>query len=183
MSDNELEFYKVHETFRPKMNRYLTHLVGEHEAEDLTQEVFVKVSQALKNFRGESKLSTWLYRIATNTAIDKMRMSSFRQDAWMSSLNDSNEIADGDVWIEKETPSIEYQLLRKERYQCFQDFVKNLPPNYRTVVILSELEELTNSEIAEILDLSIDTVKIRLHRGRARLLQELKTHCKAEDWL
>ncbi len=68
-------------------------------------------------------------------------------------------------------------------YQCFVDFVKNLRVNYRTVVVLSELEQLTNNEIAEILGLSLDTVKIRLHRGRARLLKELKTHCEAEDWL
>jgi RNA polymerase sigma-70 factor (ECF subfamily) len=51
------------------------------------------------------------------------------------------------------------------------------------VVVLSELEQLPNSEIAEILGLSLDVVKIRLHRGRSRLLDELKTHCKAEDWL
>ena len=57
MSDDELEFQRIHETFRPKIHRYLTHLVGEHEAEDLTQEVFVKVSRALKTFRGESQLS------------------------------------------------------------------------------------------------------------------------------
>ena len=51
MSDDELEFQKIHEAFRPKIHRYLTHLVGEHEAEDLTQEVFVKVSRALETFR------------------------------------------------------------------------------------------------------------------------------------
>ena len=66
MSNDEIEFQKVHDTFRLKIYRYLSRLVGEHEAEDLTQEVFLKVSQALGNFRGESKLSTWIYRIATN---------------------------------------------------------------------------------------------------------------------
>ena len=183
MSYDGLEFQKIDETFRPKIHRYLTRLVGEYEAEDLTQEVFVRVSQALKTFRGESQLSTWIYRIATNAAIDKMRMSSFRQDTWTSSLDDSNETEDGVVWTDEETPSLEYQLLRKERYQCFQDFVENLPPNYRTVVVLSELEELTNNEIAEILGLSLGTVKIRLHRGRTKLLQELRAYCKPEDWL
>jgi len=55
--------------------------------------------------------------------------------------------------------------------------------NYQTVFVLSELGELTNSEIAETLGLSLDVVKIRLHRGRAKLLRELRTHCKAEEWL
>lgn len=183
MSYDSLEFQKIDEAFRPKIHRYLTRLVGEYEAEDLTQEVFVRASQALKTFRGESQLSTWIYRIATNAAIDKMRMSSFRQDAWTSSLNDSNETEDGVVWTDEEAPPLEYQLMRKERYQCFQDFVENLPPNYRTVVVLSELEELTNNEIAEILGLSLGVVKIRLHRGRTKLLQELRAYCKPEDWL
>jgi RNA polymerase sigma-70 factor, ECF subfamily len=183
MSDDELEFQKIHEAFRPKIHRYLTRLVGEHEAEDLTQEVFVKVSQALETFRGESQLSTWIYRIATNTAIDKMRAPSFQQDAQKDSLDDTDEIEDKETWIKDETPTPEQQLMQKDMYECFGNFVGNLPANYRTVVVLSELGELTNPEIAKILGLSLDTVKIRLHRGRARLFQELKTHCKAEDWI
>src|SRR3990172_175806 len=183
MDVSELEFQKIYDTYHPQILRYLVRLVGEPEAEDLAQEVFVKVSQGLKTFRGESQLSTWLYRIATNAAIDKIRTASFRQDAELSGLDDSNEIEDKDVWTGDEAPSLEQQLMRKEMYECFVDFVKRLPPNYRTVVVLNELEQLPNNEIAGILGLSLEAVKIRLHRGRTRLLQELKTHCKAEDWL
>lgn len=92
MSGDELEFQRVYETFQPKIYRYLTSLVGEEEAEDLTQEVFAKVSQSLADFRGESQLSTWLYRIATNAGIDRMRTRSFRQDARTISLDDSTEL-------------------------------------------------------------------------------------------
>lgn len=183
MDVSEPDFQKIYDTYQPRILRYLGRLVGEPEAEDLAQEVFVKVSRALKTFRGESQLSTWLYRIATNAAIDKIRTVSFQQDAKLSWLDDSNETEDKDAWTGEEAPSLEQQLMRKEMYECFVDFVKRLPPNYRTVVVLSELEELTNNEIAEILGVSLDVVKIRLHRGRTRLLQELKTHCKAEDWL
>lgn len=98
-------------------------------------------------------------------------------------LDDSDETGVKDVWTGEETPSLEQQLMRKEMYECFIDYVKRLPPNYRTAVVLSELEQMPNNEIAVILGLSLDVVKIRLHRGRTRLLQELKTHCKAEDWL
>ena len=183
MDVSEPDFQTIYDTYQPRILRYLVRLIGEPEAEDLAQEVFVKVSRALTTFRGESQLSTWLYRIATNAAIDKMRTASFRQDAKLGWLDDSDETEDQDVWTGEEVPSLEQQLMRKEMYECFVDFVKRLPPNYRTVVVLSQLEELTNNEIAEILGLSLDVVKIRLHRGRARLLQELKTHCKAEDWL
>ena len=182
MNCDELDFQQIHETFRPKIHRYLTRLVGEDEAEDLTQEVFVKVSRALSTFRGESQLSTWIYRIATNTAIDKMRTTSFQQDI-PGPLDDMDEIENQEAWTEKEMPSLEQQLMQKEMYECFGDFVGNLPANYRTIVVLSELGGLTNNEIAQILGLSLDTVKIRLHRGRTRLFQELKTHCKVEDWL
>jgi RNA polymerase sigma-70 factor (ECF subfamily) len=149
----------------------------------LTQEVFVKVSQALPTFRGESQLSTWIYRIATNAAIDRTRTPFFRQAARTCSLNDSNEMEGKDLLTIAEAPSLEQRVMRRERYQCFRNFVENLPANYRTVIVLSELEELTNNEIADILGVSLDTVKIRLHRARSRLFQELRAHCKLEDWL
>jgi RNA polymerase sigma-70 factor (ECF subfamily) len=183
MIGEELEFQQIYEAFRAKIHRYLTRLVGEHEAEDLTQEVFIKVNKGLKSFRGESQLSTWIYRIATHAAIDKMRSTPFRQDTELGPLDDSNETGEKDVWTGEETPSLEQQLMRKEMVECFENYVERLPLNYRTVFVLSDLEELTNKEIAEILGLSLDAVKIRLHRGRLKLLRELRTHCKAEDWL
>jgi len=177
------EFQDIYNDFHPRILRYITSLVGEPEAEDLTQEAFVRVSRGLENFRGECKLSTWLYRIATNVVIDRMRTSSFKLDAGLIGLDDSDDIQDQAVWTKEETPTVEQSLMHKEMVQCFIDHVKNLPANYRTIVALSEVEELTNGEIAEILGLSLEVVKIRLHRGRTRLIQQLKSHCKAEDWL
>ena len=112
-----------------------------------------------------------------------MRTSSFRQEAGQVQFDEASETEGKDLWTGEERPSLEQQLLRIERKECFMEFVHRLPVKYRTVVVLSELEELKNSEITEILGLSLDVVKIRLHRGRTRLLQELKAHCKAEDWL
>ena len=183
MNAIERDFQKIYDIYLPRITRYLVRLVGELEAEDLAQEVFVKVSQALETFRGESQLSTWLYRIATHAAIDKMRTASFQQGAELIWLDDSEDLEVKDIWTGEEAPSLEQQLMKKEMYDCFVDYVKLLPPSYRTVVVLSELEQLPNNEIVEILGLSLDVVKIRLHRGRTRLLQELKVHCKAEDWL
>ena len=183
MDDREFKFQTIHDTFRPKVHCYLTRLVGELEAEDLTQDVFVQVGQALPAFRGEAQLSTWIYRIATNAAIDRTRTPSFRQATRTCSLNDSNEMENQDGLTIEEPSSLEQHAMRKERYQCFRNFVENLPAEYRTVVVLSELEELSNNEIAEILGVSLDAVKIRLHRARSRLFQELRAHCKPEDWL
>ena len=70
MIESEPDFGKIYEDFRPRILRYLTRLVGEGEAEDLAQEVFVKIDRGLKTFRGESRISTWIYRIATHAAIE-----------------------------------------------------------------------------------------------------------------
>ena len=180
----ELNFEQVHADFRPQVQRYLARMVGEQEAEDLTQEVFVKINRALGTFRGESKLSTWVYRIATNTALDRLRDPAFkRATADMRPGNESGESTEDVVETMADPLSLEQQLCRKERYECYRDFIQNLPMNYRMVVALSELEDLAAGEIADILGLSLDVVKIRLHRGRARLLKALKGHCKPEDWL
>ncbi len=142
MDDGELEFQKIYATFQPKILRYVTHLVGEHEAEDLTQEVFAKIAQTLGTFRGESQLSTWIYRIATNAAIDKLRTSSFRQAGLVSSLDDCDEVEEQAIWQAEELLSPEQRLMRKEMHQCFGRYVGNLPANYRAVVVLSELEAI-----------------------------------------
>jgi len=187
MTEVELEFEKIHAEFRPRIQRYLTRLVGEHEAEDLTQEVFVRVSRALPTVRGESQLSTWIYRIATNAALDRLRSPSFKRSA-QSELSDGPDADDDEAEAQQagtgeEAPSLEEQIFRKERFQCYEGFIENLPANYRAVVALREVEDLAVGEIAEILGLSPDVVKIRLHRGRAKLLKELKAHCNPLDWL
>jgi len=179
---NDLDFHSIYKTFHPKIVRYLTHVVGWRDAEDLTQEVFVKVNQALKTFRGESQLSTWTYRIATNTALDKLRSPCFLQRGQKSLSRESiaegeREIIDKDAWTGENTPSIETSVIRKEMNECIRGLVEKLSDNYRTVVALSELEGFRDDEIAEILGVTIHTAKIRLHRARARLKKELEIHC------
>ncbi len=168
-TDRRLCFEDVYAEFHPRIRRYLDRLLGGGEAEDATQEVFVKVSQALARFRGGSSVSTWLYRVATNVAYDRMRSASFRRN--------------GDVSIDSATPEkdpspgIERQLARREMSDCVDRFIDHLPANYRSVVILSEQEGLTNQEIGKALGLTVHTVKIRLHRARTRLKQELGDGC------
>ena len=178
-----MDFENIYAAYQPKILRYLSRLTNDIEAEDLTQEVFVKVSRSLDAFRGDSNLSTWLYRIATNAAIDRLRSPSFRQIAQESPLDESCEAQPKEIWSGKETPTLEQILLQKARFDCFAGFVKKLPLNYRVVVMLSEMEEMTCKEIAEIQGVSQAVVKIRLHRGREKLLKELKAQCKPEEWL
>jgi RNA polymerase sigma-70 factor (ECF subfamily) len=75
----QLDFQNVYVEFHPRIQRYLNRLLGPNEAEDVSQEVFAKVSQALPQFRGDSSISTWIYRIATNAAYDRLRSPSFQR--------------------------------------------------------------------------------------------------------
>jgi RNA polymerase sigma-70 factor (ECF subfamily) len=180
MNTNTLEFQKIFEDFQPKILRYLARLVGESEAEDLTQETLVKVHKGLENFKGESQLSTWIYRIAANTALDRLRSPSFQLVTQFSSseILDETEITDKVISAEEEKPPIEKQLIREEMNDCIRGYIEKLPETYRVVLIMSEYEGLKNNEVAEILGITLDTVKIRLHRARAKLKEELETNCE-----
>jgi RNA polymerase sigma-70 factor (ECF subfamily) len=187
MNEAVLDFEKIHDEFRPKIQRYLLHLVGAYEAEDLTQDVFIKISRALQGFRGESRLSTWIYRIATNAALDRLRDPA-RDRIVQDELPDSPEpfelpVMDASLEAAGQLSSPEQELFHKQRLECYCDCIESLPLNYRTIVALSELEALAADEISEVLGLSLEVVKIRLHRGRKRLLGILRSYCKAEDWL
>src|SRR5512147_1133560 len=117
---NDLEFPKIYETFQPKILRYLTRLVSEAEAEDLTQEVLIKVSEALSGFRGESQLSTWIYRIATHVALDRLRSPSYKGIVQSCSANTETEVEDRDGSTGEKTPLVESQIYRKEMNECIQ---------------------------------------------------------------
>ena len=105
--ETDLDFESIHTAFRPRIHRYLTRLVGMQDAEDLTQEVFFKISQGLRAFRRESQLSTWIYRIATNVAIDRRRSSSYRQSTRSTPLNESAEIEGRVIWRDEPALSAE----------------------------------------------------------------------------
>lgn len=166
------DFQAVHERFRSQVLRYLTRFVGEGEAEDLAQSVMLKVSEGLPDFRGDSSLSTWIYRIATNAALDRLRRKTPEPPAEVELESD-----EADVPQAAQTTSVESTVIREEMNACIREFIEHLPENYKTVMVLSELEGFKNDEIAAILGLSLDTVKIRLHRAREKLRKELQVGC------
>lgn len=172
-----LDFRAIHDDFRPRLLRYLTRLVGRGEAEDLTQQVLVKVSKSLQTFRGDSALSTWVYRIATNTAMDYLRS---RSGQCAPALEREFDLSDGEESfppVSEQVAALETSMIREEMSECIRDFVERLPQNYRTVLVLSDIEDFTNSEIAQIMGESKGSAKIRLHRARQRLKKELEGGC------
>ncbi len=178
----ELKFTRIFDEYQPKILRYVTNMVGEFEAEDLTQEIFTKASKALPDFRGECKESTWLYRIATNAALDRLRSQEYKKIAQQCESISEKEATDGEIddrniWTGEKIPVPELQVVRKEMSACMQDYIRHLPESYRTVLALAEFEGLSNHEIADILGIKVGTVKIRLHRARERLKKDLIATC------
>jgi len=173
----KIGFNEVYREFHPKIVPYLSRLAGPDEAEDIAQEAFEKISSSLGGFRGESKLSTWVYRIATNTAIDRLRSAAHKHATVQRDLEDADgPEAQSDSAAHKPTPG-EQTVIRKEMSECVIEFIDNLPEDYRAVIVLSELEGFANKEIADILNLSLENVKIRLHRARGKLREMLNDGC------
>ncbi|MGE5256437.1 MAG: RNA polymerase sigma factor [Hyphomicrobiales bacterium] len=174
---SEVDFATIFDEFYERVIRYVTRIVGQNDSEDVAQEVFEKISKGIGNFRGESRLSTWIYRIATHTALDKLRAQASKQLAKHGGLVEAVDVEAGNQGTSPSVSHPEQNLIQREMNECVREYVDNLAPGYRTALILSEMEGFKNQEIADILQISLDSVKIRLHRARAKLKRELETGC------
>ena len=136
-----------------------------NEVEDVTSEVFYKVYKSLGRYRPEHALSTWLYRITINAALDRKRRT--RHESRMEEL--SPTLADG-------RPSLESQASDLERSRLLQEALERIPGHYRSPLVLAHLEGMPLEEIARVLDLPEGTVKSRLFRARAMLKDIIRRH-------
>jgi RNA polymerase sigma-70 factor (ECF subfamily) len=178
MVEDHKDLPSIYNEYYPKIVRYLRRLVGEADAEDVAQEAFVKISRSLEGFRGESRLSTWIYRIATNAALDHHKKPSSRQAAKSVDISADDDLSpDERALLQDKAPLHDTSLIRKDMNECIRGLVNDLPDNYRIVLMLGDLEGFPNAEIADILGLSLDTVKIRMHRARRHLKQVMDTAC------
>jgi RNA polymerase sigma-70 factor (ECF subfamily) len=173
---------EVYETYHRRVVAYAARLLGKDEAEDIAQEVFVKVGRSLGTLSDVTKLTSWIYAVTINTVRDHVRKCGGETAASPSTGNspESGERAEDPVADVRDTASRspEQAAIRNEMVACYLDYVRRLPRRYYVVYALSELEDLSNQEIADRLCLSLGTVKIRLHRARALLHGELRRHCR-----
>jgi RNA polymerase sigma-70 factor (ECF subfamily) len=174
---SDYEFEKIYNDFFPKILQYVTRMAGQNDAEDITQNVFDKINRGLEGFQENSRLSTWIYRIATNTIIDMSRSAAYKNAAVHTPMEDDADHAPRVMAKDSRPPSTDQLVIRKEMNECIKEHIDKLPHDYKTVIVLSELEGMANKDIAEIMDISLDNVKIRLHRARARLKALLNEAC------
>ena len=149
------------------------HLVRRRdEVEDLAQEIFIKAFRAIRSYNFQSSFATWLSRIATNHCYDYLRHERASRVSfyWQMGENSQQE-------LEANAESLPEQVLDHEEQAVLKDLVGKLleraPENDRTILVMKELEDYSVEEIAEILDLKPSTVKVRLHRARKRMLEDL----------
>lgn len=171
-----LDFSDVFGDYQHPIYNYLLRMTqNKAAAEDLTQETFMRVYRNLSSFRGEASLSTWIYRIATNVCLDHFKRSGNRLAASAVSMD---EIEFEGEWVaDRISTSPEKLADQSEMSECVQSFIQRLSPSYRAALVLHDLQGLKNREIADVLDIPLSTVKIRLHRARNKLRESLDKGC------
>lgn len=169
---NNEAFEELVKRYERKVYNIAYRLMGnERDASEVLQDAFLRAYRFLPKFQFKSSFFTWLYRIATNVSLTKLRK---REKVQLVSIDEPAN-ADGDLPLE--IPDYRYnpEKMMKQRQlrEALQKAVDNLPPDYRSVVVLRDLEGLSNEEVSKVLNLTVAAVKSRLHRGRLELRKVL----------
>ena len=161
--------------YQPRLYRFLYGMVGDAEvARDLTQDTFLKMFRGLRQYDPSLRFSSWLFRIAHNTAIDTLRQR--RVPLAVPPVNPDGEEVDPLVQVpDVGAESPEQSASRRELGEMLDAAIDALRPPYRAVVILRHQEELDYEEIAEVMQLPLGTVKTYLHRARKELAERLRS--------
>jgi RNA polymerase sigma-70 factor (ECF subfamily) len=168
------------ETFRwlvdhyqsPVYNTILGIVQSAPDAEDLAQEVFIQVYRSIESFKGESKLSTWIYRIATTKSLDFLRSKkSKKRFAFLFRLGLPGENRDLEI-PEFHHPGIAFE--KKEMATKLFQAIAQLPENQKTAFILTRLEQLSHAETGEVMNITVPAVESLLHRARINLRKQLE---------
>lgn len=164
-------FEKLVSLYGKRIYNYCYRMTGNKEdAEDIAQEVFIKAYRSLNGFRHNSQFSTWLYRIAYNACIDHHRKKKAVTVPIVRSDGDNdNQVKD----IVSDGLSLEGEVLMHERKNAVHSAIEKLRPEYRTVVLLREIDGLSYDEIAGVLNIPLGTVKSYISRAREELRSTL----------
>ena len=174
LQGDEKAFETLLNKYRNLVFSIMIKMVRNHqEAEDLTQEAFMKAFNSLSSFNDEFAFSTWLMKIASNNCIDFLRKRKLRTYSIHEPIQYKDEKIEIDIPDHEPTP--EKQLLQSERAKMIQSAIDELPERYRYVILLRHKEEKSYEEISEILNLPLGTVKAQIFRAREILNKKLKT--------
>lgn len=165
MEDHQA-FAELVDRYKDRIHWMVRRMIGSLEAEDLTQEVFLRAYQAFPRFRSGSKFSTWIYKIARNLCLSELRKRG-RRGEHVSLEEEGEERIHG--LLPGTRGSLEEQLERQDLSRNIRELVERLPVHYREVLTLFYTNQARYEEIAEIMEIPIGTVKTYIHRARLRL--------------
>ncbi|HZO91566.1 MAG TPA: sigma-70 family RNA polymerase sigma factor [Chthonomonadaceae bacterium] len=182
-ADRDLDFDALVAKYEKKIFNVIYRFLGDYEeATDLTQETFISAYRHYERFRGEAKVFTWLYQIARNLCINRVRQRDRQRALRIESLNQPRE-SDEDERLTREVAdwsrAPQTILEEKELRQRILAAIESLPPEYKEVVLLREFENLSYNEIVEATGLTLENVKTRLSRARAMLRRKLTPYYRA----
>lgn len=161
-------FEGIVDLFKDKIYRHCYRMVGNgHEAEDLAQETFLRAYRNIGKYNNEYKFSTWIFRIATNLCIDRLRKK--KPDYYLDAEVPGTDGATMYSQLSTDDPLPEQVVTENERWNELQEEIMKLPEKYRTAIVLKYVEDLSLEEISRIMDIPVPTVKTRIHRGREAL--------------
>jgi RNA polymerase sigma-70 factor (ECF subfamily) len=176
----DLKSAAIFEKFRDRIYRYIFRMVRDSaEAEDLTQETFLRAHRQLGSLQDPVALTAWLYRIATHVCYDRLRQPSYRRPPQSLDAALAESAAQTEAqWADGDAPRPDQAAEQAEMSACVQELYEELPDSYRASILLHDLRGLTGPEIAQMLGCSLETVKIRLHRARRTLQAALTDACE-----
>ena len=183
LTGDEAAFTEFVKAFHARLSQYSFLMCGHREdAEEVAQETLLKVFQSVDQLRDPSRLKSWVYRIAKNECFMKRRKSVFAPKVELSldqlkpaRLGDGES---GGIEIADWTSLPDNLVLDAELQEALTRAIRELPEIFRSVVLLRDVEELTTDEAAEVLEISSDSVKTRLHRGRLALRQQMDQYLR-----
>jgi RNA polymerase sigma-70 factor (ECF subfamily) len=174
---NESAFKELVENYRGMVvNTCFGLLHNREDAEDVAQDVFIEVFRSVENFRADSKISTWLYRIAVNRSLNFIRDNKKRK--WFQSFDDvmesKKEILNELIYQSADDPGSE--LENSQRALLLHEAIDSLPENQRVAFTLNKYEDLAYKEISDVMNLSVSSVESLIHRAKKNLQKKLH-HC------
>ena len=168
-----MDFWEIHDQYYSRVRGFILGLVRDESlADDLVQETFIRIQKNLDSLRDSSKISSWVFRIAYNLCLDhfrKRKESSFDENGNIQ--NTTGDLEDKDI---------QKDLEQREMGECVQAKINLLPEPLRAVIILFDTMDLSHQEIAESLGITVENVKVRLHRARKKLRAILEEECTFE---
>jgi RNA polymerase sigma-70 factor (ECF subfamily) len=164
--ENHAAFEVLVDRYKDRIHWLVKRMVGGPDDEDLTQEVFIKVYQAVPGFRGGSTFKTWIYKIAHNLCLSELRKKG-RRGEHLSIEEEGDEKLH--YLLPDTRPGLEDEIEKRDLSKSIRTLMERLPPQYRTVLTLFYLEQAKYEEIADIMGIPLGTVKTHIHRARLRL--------------